>query len=89
VKLGGGTKNPKLPKVDEAALTRAEFHSCKAAALVAGVCKVLSDELLVGSHWPNDITIDVATELLAQARNASQAAHSGYQAATRKKSKRS
>ena len=56
-------------KVDVAQMDMAERNYAKAAALSAGVARLLSDQI-ENTSWGSEITLSVATELLEQALHA-------------------
>lgn len=57
----------KFSKVDEEKLGQSERHNAKAAALMAGAEKLLTD-FIGNQSWGTEITIDVALELLEEAK---------------------
>lgn len=59
--------NPKPGHIDEVAVELAERHHAKAAGLIAGATRLLSD-FINGTAWGSDISIDAAIELLHEAR---------------------
>ena len=65
------TRNPrmlrKFSKVDEGKLGQSERHHAKAAALIAGAEKLMSD-FIGNQSWGTEITIDVSLELLEEAK---------------------
>ena len=57
----------KFSKVDEEKLGQSERHKAKAAALMAGAEKLLTD-FIGNQSWGTEITIDVSLELLEEAK---------------------
>lgn len=55
------------PKPDDKVMENAERHHAKAAGLVAGAAKLLTD-FINGCSWGTDIAIDAAILLLEDAR---------------------
>ena len=66
-----GPRNPpkgnRVKRLDLFALDASERHYCKSAALVAGATKVLSD-FVNGTSWGTDAAIDIAVQLLEEAK---------------------
>lgn len=52
---------------------KAECHNAKAALLLAGVSKLMSD-MICGSSWGNQITVDTAIAALQEAKHEMQRA---------------
>lgn len=76
-------RNPKSKKIDEEAMEQAERHNCKCAALMAGAGKILTD--FIGNQmWGNDTTIDVALQLLRQAKKEREYSQDCYKKAVKR-----
>lgn len=52
---------------------KAEAHNAKAALLLAGVSKMMSD-MICGSTWGNQVTVDTAIAALQEAKHEMQRA---------------
>jgi hypothetical protein len=63
----------KKPIIDNELADAADRHSAKVSALLAGVSKFLT-EFIAGNTWGNETTIEVAIDLLQQAK---QECHAG------------